>query len=114
MLCLPIMAGNQPGSSTQEQVANGDQQIAKAEKKQVAHQAEDIRSMLQAMAVQQQKEKAKDNYEFWETQPVAQFNEDPSTLPVCLSVCTSNLPTLLFELLSTVAVTLTCSKKTVP
>ena len=34
------------------------------------------------MAVQQQKEKVKDNYEFWETQPVAQFNEDPSTLPV--------------------------------
>lgn len=75
------MADDQAGPSNREAV-NGDQQIVKAERKQVAHQADDIKSMLQAMAVQQHKDGIKEQYEFWETQPVAQFNEDPSTLPV--------------------------------
>ena len=75
------MADDQAGPSNQE-VANGDQQIVKAERKQVTHQADDIKNMLQAMAVQQHKDGIKEQYEFWETQPVAQFNEDPSKLPV--------------------------------
>ena len=74
------MADDQPGPSSRD--ANGDQQIVKAERKQVAHQADDIKNMLQAMAVQHHKEGVKEQYEFWETQPVAQFNEDPSKLPV--------------------------------
>ena len=74
------MGDDQPGPSQQD--TNGDQQIVKAERKQVANQAEDIRSMLQAMAVQRHKDGIKEQYDFWETQPVAQFNEDPSTLPV--------------------------------
>ena len=73
------MADDQAGPSN----TNRDQQIVKAdERKQVAHQADDIKSMLQAMAVQQHKDGVKEQYEFWETQPVAQFNEDPSKLPV--------------------------------
>ena len=75
------MADDQAGPSNRD-VADGDQQIVKAERKQVAHQADDIKSMLQAMAVQQHKDGIKEQYEFWETQPVAQFNEDPSKLPV--------------------------------
>lgn len=75
------MAGDQAGPSNRD-AADGDQQIVKAERKQVAHQADDIKSMLQAMAVQQHKDGIKEQYEFWETQPVAQFNEDPSKLPV--------------------------------
>lgn len=91
------MTDDQPGPSNQA-VANGDQQIVKSEGKQVANQAEHIKSMLQAMALQQQKQGVKENYEFWETQPVAQFNEDPSTLPVSMWTCTvatdSSQPTL--------------------
>ena len=45
------MADDQAGPSQQES-SNSDQQIVKAERKQVAHQADDIKSMLQAMAVQ--------------------------------------------------------------
>lgn len=78
------MADDQPGPSNQA-VANGDQQIVKPERKQVEKQAENIKSMLQAMALQRQKDGVKENYEFWETQPVAQFNEDPSTLPVSIA-----------------------------
>lgn len=75
------MADDQAGPSHRD-AAKGDQQIVKAERKQVAHQADDIKSMLQALAVQQHKDGIKEQYEFWETQPVAQFNEDPSKLPV--------------------------------
>lgn len=75
------MAEDRPGPSNRD-AADGDQQIVQAERKQVAHQADDIRSMLQAMAVQQHNNGMKEQYEFWETQPVAQFNEDPSKLPV--------------------------------
>lgn len=74
------MADDQAGPSNRD-AGNGDQ-LVKAERKQVAHQADDIKSMLQAMAVQQHKDGIKEQYEFWETQPVAQFNEDPSKLPV--------------------------------
>ncbi|KAL0041757.1 hypothetical protein WJX79_003570 [Trebouxia sp. C0005] len=45
------------------------------------NQAENFKSQLQAMALQQHKQGIKEQYDFWETQPVAQFNEDPSTLP---------------------------------
>jgi hypothetical protein len=76
------MADGQPGPSQQD-TSNGDQQIVKAERKQGTNQAEDIKSKLQAMALQQHKQGIKEHYDFWETQPVAQFNEDPSTLPVC-------------------------------
>ncbi|DBB08722.1 hypothetical protein WJX82_007365 [Trebouxia sp. C0006] len=74
------MADGQPGSSQQD-TSNGDQQIVKAERKQGTNQAEDLKSQLQAMALQQHKQGIKEQYDFWETQPVAQFNEDPSTLP---------------------------------
>ena len=77
------MAEDRPGPSNRD-TANGDQQTVQAERKQVAHQADDIKNLLQAMAVQQHKDGMKEQYEFWETQPVAQFNEDPSKLPVLL------------------------------
>lgn len=66
---------------SQQDSASGDQQIVKAERKQVANQADDIKSMLQAMAMQQRNQGVKEQYDFWETQPVAQFNEDSSNLP---------------------------------
>lgn len=74
----------EPAGPSSQTVADGDQQVVKSERKQVTNQAENIKNMLQAMALQQ-KQGAKENYEFWETQPVAQFNEDPSTLPVSLA-----------------------------
>ena len=77
------MADGQPGSSQQD-TSNGDQQNVKAERKQGTNQAEELKSQLQAMALQQHKQGIKEQYDFWETQPVAQFNEDPSTLPVCV------------------------------
>lgn len=76
-----MMADDQAGPSQQDS-ANDDQQIVKAERKQVANQADDIKSMLQAMAMQRRNQGVKEQYDFWETQPVAQFNEDSSTLPV--------------------------------
>ena len=74
----------EPAGPSSQTVADGNQQVVKSERKQVTNQAENIKNMLQAMALQQ-KQGAKENYEFWETQPVAQFNEDPSTLPVSLA-----------------------------
>lgn len=74
------MADDQAGSSRQD-AANGDQQIVKAERKPGPNQADDIKSMLQAMAMHQHKQGMKEQYEFWETQPVTQFNEDPSKVP---------------------------------
>ena len=75
------MADDQAGSSRQD-AANGDQQIVKAERKPGPNQADEIKSMLQAMALQQHKQGMKEQYEFWETQPVTQFNEDPTKVPV--------------------------------
>ena len=80
------MADEQAGSSQQH--ANGDQQIVKAERKPAANQADDIKNMLQAMAMQRHSQGMKEQYEFWETQPVTQFNEDPSKVPVrIVTIC---------------------------
>lgn len=68
------------GSNAQ---ADGDNQRLRA----VTPNAEKTRELLNQLALGQQPQRQKgrragDPYAFWGTQPVAQFNEDPASLPV--------------------------------
>lgn len=63
--------------------ADGDKQQLRA----VTPNAEKARELLNQLTLGQQTQRPKgrragDPYAFWGTQPVAQFNEDPASLPV--------------------------------
>jgi hypothetical protein len=68
------------------------QQLARRSDQQAGHDiSHDITSLLQSLAVQQHQQEKKDSWDFWGTQPVAQFNEDPRDLPVSCHSCLVNL-----------------------
>ncbi len=71
------------GTGSQE---SGDKQKLRA----VTPSADKARELLNQLALSQQPQRPKnrragDPYAFWGTQPVAQFNEDPASLPVASS-----------------------------
>ena len=72
-------SSSDPGSSVpSQQLVTASQQQPGED---VSHS---ITRLLQSMGVQQHqlRPEKKSRWDFWETQPVAQFNEDPSSLPV--------------------------------